>query len=51
MIENLEDIIIRLFLQSSPVVRNLMPKSRKSPVKNIAKSADDLLVESFFYDE
>jgi len=51
LFENLEDIVIRLYLQSSPIIRNLMPKSRKSPVKDIVKSPDDLLVESFFDSE
>ena len=48
LIGNLEDIISRLFLQSSPIVRNLTPKTRASPPKTAAKNIDDMLVETFF---
>ena len=48
LIDNLEDIVTRLFLQSSPIIRAQMPKTRSSPIKPVIKTADDILVESFF---
>ena len=49
LIDNLEDIVTRLHLQSSPIIRVLKPKPRKSPHKIVDKTTDDLIVESFFW--
>ena len=46
--DSLEDIITRLFLQSSPIIRAQIPKNRASPIKTVIKTSDDILVESFF---
>ena len=51
LIDNLTDIISRLFLKSSPKIRCQKPKARfQRKPKIIVKNEDDTLVESFFDD-